>query len=102
MAKVFTAPFHVDEKHSGTVYMVKSGSSVWTSGDSFQQENQSRDNQMKLAFVTNFCPHYRVQTFELLARTFDVDYFFYSSSNEWYWQQNHGVRAGNFHHTYLP
>jgi glycosyltransferase involved in cell wall biosynthesis len=71
-------------------------------GRSFQQENQSRDNQMKLAFVTNFCPHYRVQTFELLARTFDVDYFFYSSSNEWYWQQNHGVRAGNFHHTYLP
>ena len=56
---------------------------------------------MKLAFVTNFCPHYRVKTFESLARTCDVDYFFYSTSNEWYWQQKHGVRSGDFRYTYL-
>lgn len=57
---------------------------------------------MKVAFVTNFCSHYRVRAFETLARSYDVDYFFYSAGNEWYWQQSHGVRAGDFHYTYLP
>src|SRR5262245_44679829 len=57
---------------------------------------------MKVAFVTNFCPHYRVKTFETLARLYNVDYFFYSDGTEWYWQQNHGVRTGNFRCIYLP
>jgi glycosyltransferase involved in cell wall biosynthesis len=57
---------------------------------------------MKVAFVTNFCPHYRVKTFEMLARLHNVDYFFYSAGTEWYWQQNHGVRTGNFRYVYLP
>jgi glycosyltransferase involved in cell wall biosynthesis len=57
---------------------------------------------MKVAFVTNFCPHYRVKTFETVARLYDVDYFFYSAGTEWYWQENHGVRTGNFHYEYLP
>ena len=57
---------------------------------------------MKVAFVTNICAHYRVKTFETLAHVSDVDYFFYSAGNEWYWQQNQGVRVGDFHYTYLP
>jgi glycosyltransferase involved in cell wall biosynthesis len=57
---------------------------------------------VKVAFVTNFCPHYRVKTFEMLARLCNVDYFFYSPGTEWYWQQNHGVRTGDFHYVYLP
>jgi glycosyltransferase involved in cell wall biosynthesis len=48
------------------------------------------------------CPHYRVKTFETLARIYNVEFFFYSAGKEWYWQQKHGVRAGNFRHTYLP
>src|SRR5262249_34774889 len=47
------------------------------------------------------CPHYRRRTFELLARTCNVEYCFYSTGDEWYWQRNHGVSAGEFRYTYL-
>ena len=57
---------------------------------------------MRIAFITNICAHYRVQTFETLARYHDVDYYFFSAGDEWYWQQEHGVRAGDFHYEYLP
>lgn len=57
---------------------------------------------MRVAFVTNICAHYRVKTFETLARYYDVDYYFFSAGDDWYWQQQHGVRAGNFHYEYLP
>ncbi len=57
---------------------------------------------MKLAFITPFCPHYRVKTFETLARYYDVDYYFFSAGDEWYWLPQHGVRAGDFHYEYLP
>jgi glycosyltransferase involved in cell wall biosynthesis len=56
---------------------------------------------MKLAFVTHFCPHYRVKTFEMLARLYDVAYLFYSAGNEWHWQKRHGLRTGDFRYTYL-
>ena len=57
---------------------------------------------MRVAFVTNFCPHYRVKTFETLARYQEVDYLFFSKGDEWYWPQQHGVRQGAFHLEYLP
>jgi len=56
----------------------------------------------KIAFVTHFCPHYRVRTFELLTQIYDINYFFYSKGDEWYGQGIHGVRGGDFHYTYLP
>jgi glycosyltransferase involved in cell wall biosynthesis len=55
-----------------------------------------------VAFVTNICPHYRVNTFETLAQKLSIEFLFYSLGNERYWPQSHGVRAGNFPHTYLP
>lgn len=55
----------------------------------------------RIAFVTNFCPHYRVRTFETLAQYHDVDYFFFSAGDDWYWQQQHGVRTGAFRYCYL-
>lgn len=57
---------------------------------------------MKIAFVTNICAHYRVRTFELLARSYDVEFFFFSRGEEWYWSRGLGVRAGDFRHEYLP
>jgi len=57
---------------------------------------------VKVAFVTIFCPHYRIKTFETLACYHDVDYYFFSAGGEWYWQQEHGVRAGHFQYEYLP
>lgn len=55
----------------------------------------------RLAFVTNFCPHYRVKTFEMLAAQYDADFFFYSDGGEWYWQRKHGTRTGQFRQSHL-
>jgi hypothetical protein len=57
---------------------------------------------MKVAFVTHYCPHYRVKTFETLASHVDTDFYFYSNGGEWYWQRQHGVQIGNFNYQYLP
>lgn len=56
---------------------------------------------MKIAFITNFCAHYRRPTFELLAQRADTDFYFFSAGDEWYWQQAHGVERGAFRHQYL-
>lgn len=56
---------------------------------------------MKTAFITTFCAHYRVGTFETLARHHAVDYYFFSEGKDWYWQQENGIRRGNFHFEYL-
>ena len=56
----------------------------------------------RLAFVTNICPHYRVRTFETLAAHHDVDYYFFSAGDDWYWMQAHGARSGDFRYRYLP
>lgn len=59
-------------------------------------------SDVKIAFVTNFCPHYRIKTFETLAQYYNTDYYFFSAGDEWYWQQQHGVKTGNFNYEYLP
>ncbi|MCC6588027.1 MAG: glycosyltransferase family 4 protein [Bryobacterales bacterium] len=56
---------------------------------------------MRVAFVTNFASHYRVKTFETLAKYYDVHYLFFSGGDEWYWQRRHGTRAGDFSYEYL-
>ena len=56
---------------------------------------------MRVTFVTNLCPHYRVRTFEILAAYHTVTYYFFSAGEEWYWQQQHGSRAGDFSYEYL-
>lgn len=55
----------------------------------------------KVTFVTTFCPHHRIQTFELLGSHYDTEYIFFSGGGEWYWQKEHGVKQGNFRHRYL-
>jgi len=57
---------------------------------------------MKIAFITNFCPHYRIRTFETLAKYHETDFYFFSAGDEWYWQQSHGKYAGEFNFQYLP
>jgi glycosyltransferase involved in cell wall biosynthesis len=57
----------------------------------------------KLAYVTNFCTHYTGGLFEQLAHRFNVDYYFYSAGDEWYWEGKLGtVRSGHFRSQYLP
>jgi glycosyltransferase involved in cell wall biosynthesis len=56
---------------------------------------------MKIAFVTNLCPHYRVGTFETLARYHDVDFLFFSEGRESYWDTRHGLSMGDFRGEYL-
>jgi len=58
-------------------------------------------NPARIAFVTNFCPHYRVQTFEKLAQKYDVRFYFFSQGSEWYWLKELGMRKGDFHCEYL-
>src|SRR5260370_24049425 len=59
------------------------------------------DRIMKIAFVTHYCTHYRIKTYEKLARQADVTYFFYSAGRDWYWDRAHGVYQGEFNHEYL-
>ncbi|MFB0516188.1 MAG: glycosyltransferase family 4 protein [Candidatus Neomarinimicrobiota bacterium] len=54
-----------------------------------------------VAFVTNFCQHYRIKTFEMLAKFVDVRFYFFSRGEEWYWPQQHGVSRGKFNYEYL-
>lgn len=56
---------------------------------------------MRVTFVTNLCPHYRVRTFETLAAYHSVTYYFFSAGEEWYWQQQHRSRVGEFRYEYL-
>ena len=56
---------------------------------------------MRVAFVTNFCPHYRVRTFEALGSRLGARFLFFSKGDEWYWPAEHGVRTGAFPHEYL-
>jgi glycosyltransferase involved in cell wall biosynthesis len=56
---------------------------------------------VRVAFVTNFCPHYRVRTFEVLASAVGARFLFFSRGDEWYWPAEHGVRRGDFPHEYL-
>ena len=53
---------------------------------------------MKVAFITHYCTHYRVKTYETLARYVDVDFYFYSQGDEWYWLDEHGIEKGVFNY----
>ncbi len=58
--------------------------------------------KMKVAFVTNFCAHYRIRTFEELARRYDTDFLFFSAGDDWHWEQRNGIWQGEFRSLYLP
>jgi glycosyltransferase involved in cell wall biosynthesis len=57
--------------------------------------------ERRLAFVTNFIQHYRVQTFEELASRLEVEFFLFSKGNEKYWLPEHGTRQGQVKATQL-
>jgi glycosyltransferase involved in cell wall biosynthesis len=61
----------------------------------------SSKGKLRIAFVTNICPHYRVRTYEVLSKYFQTVYYFFSAGDEWYWQQKHGTRMGRFVCEYL-
>ena len=56
---------------------------------------------MKLLFITNFCPHYRIKTYQKFAQRANVQFAFFSGGNEWYWGQDHGAQTGRFPHINL-
>jgi glycosyltransferase involved in cell wall biosynthesis len=45
----------------------------------------------KVLLVTNFAPHYRAPFFERLSAAVDVEYLFFSSGSESYWQRHLGT-----------
>jgi glycosyltransferase involved in cell wall biosynthesis len=46
---------------------------------------------VKVLFVTNFATHYRAPFFERLAAAADVEYIFFSTGTEAYWQEHLGL-----------
>jgi glycosyltransferase involved in cell wall biosynthesis len=61
----------------------------------------------KVLLVTNFAPHYRAPFFERLSAAVDVEYIFFSSGSEPYWQHHLGtteadVRADTYPSRRLP
>lgn len=60
-----------------------------------------RASRIRALFVSNFCPHYRVRTYETLARKMDVRFLFVSPGDEEYWDPRRGVQRGEFPHEYL-
>lgn len=67
----------------------------------FPPQKKDSFSRPRLAFVQPFCSHYTVGLFNLLAQQMDIQFFFYSDGKEWYWQNEQGVRSGDFPHTYL-
>ena len=58
-------------------------------------------SQPRITFITNFAPHYRVRTFELIAQRYDARFVYYSRGGEVNWLREHGVSTGQFRHEYL-
>lgn len=50
----------------------------------------------RVAFVHNFSTHYEARLFELLSIRWDVDFFFSSEGEAWFWPKEHGVTRGSF------
>lgn len=61
-----------------------------------------RFKPQRIAYITNVCPHYRVKTYETLARYYDADFMFFSEGDESYWENRNRPRGGNFKYEYLP
>ena len=57
---------------------------------------------MRIAFVTNICSDYRVKLFELLVQHHDIDYYFFSGGEEWYWHKGQTHCEGNFKRVFPP
>lgn len=57
--------------------------------------------RIRAILVSNFCPHYRVRTYETLARRMDLRCLFVSRGEEDYWDPRRGVQRGDFPHEYL-
>lgn len=57
---------------------------------------------MKIAFITKYATHYRVKTYETLAKYENVSYFFHSGSKERYWGLDHEAGRESFSYEYLP
>jgi colanic acid/amylovoran biosynthesis glycosyltransferase len=64
-------------------------------------EKHDSSARPRLAFVQSFCSHYTVGLFNLLAQRVDTEFFFFSDGKERYWQDDLGIRSGDFPHTYL-
>lgn len=58
-------------------------------------------DRLKIAFVHNFASHHTYKTHEILAKYYDVKFYFFSRGNESDWMQTHGLRTDNFDYHYL-
>ena len=54
---------------------------------------------MRVLLVTNFAPHYRAPFFEQLASAINVEYIFFSTGTEPYWQEHLGTTEADIRAT---
>lgn len=55
---------------------------------------------MKIFFITNMCTHYSIRLFEILAQSYDVNFYF-TGGHEHYWEKKNKLYLGNFKGEYL-
>jgi glycosyltransferase involved in cell wall biosynthesis len=56
---------------------------------------------MRVALLTNFCPHYRRPLFEELGRRWDLELVLTSRGTEWYWEGERPLDTGGVSSTVL-
>ena len=57
-------------------------------------------HQVKIAFITNFCSHYAIKLFELIAQKYDTEFYF-TGGQEGYWEKKNKLWTGHFNGKYL-
>src|ERR1700733_1199667 len=65
------------------------------------EPGEPRSSSREMTFITNLATHYRVRTFELIAKRYDANFVFYSQGGEASWLREHGISSGDFPHEYL-
>jgi len=57
---------------------------------------------MRVALVTNFCPHYRRPLFQELGERMDLSLLLTSAGREWYWQGERSIETGGVRTAIVP
>jgi len=58
------------------------------------------EHGMKIVFITNMCSHFVRPLFEILARRYEVKFYF-TGGHEAYWYKRNELKSGDFKGTYL-
>lgn len=72
-----------------------------TGGEQLNNGLTAKKHKLKIQFVFNFCAHYRIRLFEILAKKYDISFLFFSEGGEKYYDGLGGLHLGDFKGRYL-